>query len=234
MRGFDTHIFVRSPRAFGMSLGVLYAIYEPARGEPKSDGRPRPENGTHIPMNPSSFAKARFAVGFPITEFFASFKADMVGYETVIFEKNTAARRGGRCRRPDGWRGRRRTCPQAPTPSPHTYARRPSPTWDRLGPTARDRRLGRVTRIAQRSSFLSSRCHLSCFRPPSIMADETAKSLRSATTGFDALFSNDLEKAQEVFKSGESPFHSLGAGVCAFLEAALGMEVCTAGLTCRR
>lgn len=57
------------------------------------------------------------------------------------------------------------------------------------------------------------------------MAEETAQSLRSATSGFDALFANDLEKAQEIFGANESPFHLLGAGVCAFLEAALGMEV---------
>ena len=57
------------------------------------------------------------------------------------------------------------------------------------------------------------------------MAEETARSLRSATSGFDALFANDIEKAREIFSVTESPFHSLGAGVCAFLEAALGMEV---------
>ncbi|EKM55265.1 uncharacterized protein PHACADRAFT_208778 [Phanerochaete carnosa HHB-10118-sp] len=55
-------------------------------------------------------------------------------------------------------------------------------------------------------------------------ADETTRSLRSATSGFDALFSNDLDKARETFKAADSPFHALGAGVCAFLEAALGME----------
>ena len=60
------------------------------------------------------------------------------------------------------------------------------------------------------------------------MAEETALSLRSATSGFDALFANDIEKAREIFSATESPFHSLGAGVCAFLEAALGMEVRTA------
>ena len=59
-------------------------------------------------------------------------------------------------------------------------------------------------------------------------AEETTRNLRSATEGFDALFANDLEKARQIFKATDSPFHSLGAGVCAFLEAALGMEVCTA------
>ncbi|KAL7283695.1 hypothetical protein ACG7TL_003131 [Trametes sanguinea] len=53
---------------------------------------------------------------------------------------------------------------------------------------------------------------------------ETAAQLRAATTGFDHLFANDLEKARQVFASADSPFHSLGLGVCAFLEAALGME----------
>lgn len=55
--------------------------------------------------------------------------------------------------------------------------------------------------------------------------DEAARHLRSATTGFDALFNNDLAKAREILSTNESPFHLLGAGVCSFLEAALGMEV---------
>ena len=57
------------------------------------------------------------------------------------------------------------------------------------------------------------------------MGDETARSLRAATGGFDALFANDLDGARAIFADPTSPFHSLGAGVCAFLEAALGMEV---------
>lgn len=57
------------------------------------------------------------------------------------------------------------------------------------------------------------------------MAEETTQSLRVATTGFDALFANDIDKAREIFGTDGSPFHLLGAGVCAFLEAALGMEV---------
>ncbi|KAL6298596.1 hypothetical protein BKA93DRAFT_830556 [Sparassis latifolia] len=55
-------------------------------------------------------------------------------------------------------------------------------------------------------------------------SDETLKHLRDASIGFDHLFSNDLEKAREIFATGSSPFHALGLGVCAFLEAALGME----------
>ncbi|KAI0636592.1 outer membrane protein Iml2/Tetratricopeptide repeat protein 39 [Trametes polyzona] len=55
-------------------------------------------------------------------------------------------------------------------------------------------------------------------------AQDTSAQLRAATTGFDFIFSNELEKARETFASGDSPFHSLGLGVCAFLEAALGME----------
>ena len=65
------------------------------------------------------------------------------------------------------------------------------------------------------------------------MAEEATRNLRSATTGFDALFSNDLEKANEIFGGNQSPFHALGAGVCAFLEAALGMEVCIIALLIR-
>ncbi|OAX38012.1 hypothetical protein K503DRAFT_866467 [Rhizopogon vinicolor AM-OR11-026] len=49
--------------------------------------------------------------------------------------------------------------------------------------------------------------------------------LRSATEGFDCLFSNDIDAAQKAFESeDDSPFHLLGLGVIAFLQAALGME----------
>ncbi|KAI0077111.1 hypothetical protein K474DRAFT_1662044 [Panus rudis PR-1116 ss-1] len=54
--------------------------------------------------------------------------------------------------------------------------------------------------------------------------EEVTRSLQSATQGFDFLFANDLASAVETFGSSDSPFHSLGAGVCDFLEAALGME----------
>ena len=57
------------------------------------------------------------------------------------------------------------------------------------------------------------------------LTEETTSNLRSATEGFDALFANDLQGSRSIFAATESPFHSLGAGVCAFLEAALGMEV---------
>ena len=59
----------------------------------------------------------------------------------------------------------------------------------------------------------------------SVDNDSTQQNLRSASEGFDYLFSNDLAKARETFSNGDSPFHALGLGVCAFLEAALGMEV---------
>ncbi|EMD38154.1 hypothetical protein CERSUDRAFT_113305 [Gelatoporia subvermispora B] len=54
--------------------------------------------------------------------------------------------------------------------------------------------------------------------------DWTQQNLSSASEGFDHLFSNDLVKARETFSNSDSPFHALGLGVCAFLEAALGME----------
>ncbi|KAI5897779.1 uncharacterized protein SCHCODRAFT_02486342 [Schizophyllum commune H4-8] len=54
------------------------------------------------------------------------------------------------------------------------------------------------------------------------MSSEQA--LVSATRGFDALFSNELAEARDIFSSEPSAFHQLGFGVCAFLEAALGME----------
>ncbi|KAG2106816.1 outer membrane protein Iml2/Tetratricopeptide repeat protein 39 [Suillus discolor] len=48
--------------------------------------------------------------------------------------------------------------------------------------------------------------------------------LRSATQGFDHLFANDIDAAQKAFESEDAPFHLLGLGVVAFLQAALGME----------
>lgn len=57
-------------------------------------------------------------------------------------------------------------------------------------------------------------------------SEQVAQELLSAAKGFDLLFSNDLDEAIKTFSAESSPFHQLGAGVCAFLEAALGMEVC--------
>lgn len=59
----------------------------------------------------------------------------------------------------------------------------------------------------------------------SLTEHPTAAQLKSATKGFDHLFSNEIAEAREAFASENSPFHLLGQGVCAFLEAALGMEV---------
>ncbi|KAG5650191.1 hypothetical protein H0H81_000362 [Sphagnurus paluster] len=52
----------------------------------------------------------------------------------------------------------------------------------------------------------------------------SAEQLVSATRGFDHLFSNNLAQAKEHFAGNDDPFHLLGQGVCAFMEAALGME----------
>jgi len=49
--------------------------------------------------------------------------------------------------------------------------------------------------------------------------------LRNATNGFSKLFENDIVNARALFNGRNDPFHQLGLGVCAFLEAALGMEV---------
>jgi hypothetical protein len=58
------------------------------------------------------------------------------------------------------------------------------------------------------------------------MADHPdAQLLLSATKGFDYLFSNDIVSARAHFQSHDDPFSQLGVGICAFLEAALGMEV---------
>ncbi|TFK33083.1 outer membrane protein Iml2/Tetratricopeptide repeat protein 39 [Crucibulum laeve] len=56
------------------------------------------------------------------------------------------------------------------------------------------------------------------------MAHPNAALLESTTKGFDALFSNDIVAARKHFSGKDDPFHVLGLGVCAFLEAALGME----------
>ncbi|KAH6902081.1 mitochondrial outer membrane protein IML2 [Coprinopsis sp. MPI-PUGE-AT-0042] len=53
----------------------------------------------------------------------------------------------------------------------------------------------------------------------------SAEMLASATKGFDLLFSNDIVGSRDHFGSmPDDPFHLMGSGVCAFLEAALGME----------
>ena len=63
---------------------------------------------------------------------------------------------------------------------------------------------------------------------PRTMADpqlNTQQQLCAASVGFDHLFANDLTRARDTFAGSDSPFHAMGHGVCAFLEAALGMEV---------
>lgn len=55
--------------------------------------------------------------------------------------------------------------------------------------------------------------------------DETIADLKSATAGFDLLFSNELESAENLFSTSDSALHLLGSGACAFLRAALSMEV---------
>ena len=55
--------------------------------------------------------------------------------------------------------------------------------------------------------------------------DETISHIKSATAGFDFIFSNQLEHAEELFKTSDSPLHLLGSGAVAFLQAALSMEV---------
>ncbi|KAF8489806.1 hypothetical protein F5888DRAFT_1929649 [Russula emetica] len=54
--------------------------------------------------------------------------------------------------------------------------------------------------------------------------EETIADIKSATAGFDLLFSNELEKAENVFGNGDSALHLLGSGACAFLRAALSLE----------
>ena len=57
--------------------------------------------------------------------------------------------------------------------------------------------------------------------------EETIADIKSATAGFDMIFSNELEKAENLFGKGDSALHLLGSGACAFLQAALSLEVRT-------
>ncbi|KAK7036209.1 mitochondrial outer membrane protein [Favolaschia claudopus] len=60
---------------------------------------------------------------------------------------------------------------------------------------------------------------------PAPAPSPTASALLSANAGFAHLFSNHISAARDAFAADPaSPFHLLGLGVCAFLEAALGME----------
>ena len=58
-------------------------------------------------------------------------------------------------------------------------------------------------------------------------SEEIVADLQSATAGFDLIFSNEIAKADDVFKTSDSAFHLLGSGVCAFLQAAVSLEVRT-------
>jgi hypothetical protein len=55
--------------------------------------------------------------------------------------------------------------------------------------------------------------------------EETIADIKSATAGFDLIFSNELGKAADLFKDSDSALHLLGSGACAFLQAALSLEV---------
>jgi hypothetical protein len=57
--------------------------------------------------------------------------------------------------------------------------------------------------------------------------EEAIADIKSATAGFDFIFSNELGKAEDLFKSSDSALHLLGSGACAFLQAALSLEVRT-------
>jgi hypothetical protein len=59
------------------------------------------------------------------------------------------------------------------------------------------------------------------------MSEETIADIKSATAGFDFIFSNQLDDAVELFKTKDSALHLLGSGACAFLLAVLSLEVCS-------
>jgi hypothetical protein len=60
--------------------------------------------------------------------------------------------------------------------------------------------------------------------------DQVVDFLQEANIGFDHLFLDEVADAKAVFQRHDSPFHLLGLGVCSFLEASLGMEVCPQNL----
>lgn len=55
-------------------------------------------------------------------------------------------------------------------------------------------------------------------------SEEVVADLKAATAGFDLIFSNELDKAEDLFKTSDSAFHLLGYGACAFLQAAVSLE----------
>ncbi|THH08276.1 hypothetical protein EW145_g2807 [Phellinidium pouzarii] len=60
--------------------------------------------------------------------------------------------------------------------------------------------------------------------PEKSFSNLQADMLVSASKGFDLLFANQINEARSQFQTDGSMFHLMGLGVCAFLEAALGME----------
>lgn len=52
----------------------------------------------------------------------------------------------------------------------------------------------------------------------------TEDEIADATLGFNALFNNDLITANQILSNHISPFHQVGLGLTAFLQAALGLE----------
>lgn len=56
--------------------------------------------------------------------------------------------------------------------------------------------------------------------------DHVADSLEKASGGFDHLFMDEIAEARSAFQEHNSPIHLVGLGMCSFLEASLGMEVC--------
>lgn len=56
------------------------------------------------------------------------------------------------------------------------------------------------------------------------MSNDSSLDLLSATQGFDKLFADDLVGAKDELEKGDSPYHLVGLGIVAFLQAALGLE----------
>jgi hypothetical protein len=55
--------------------------------------------------------------------------------------------------------------------------------------------------------------------------DRELTALSDATNAFGRLFEDDMGGARALFDGKDDPFHLIGHGVAAFLEAALGLEV---------
>lgn len=55
--------------------------------------------------------------------------------------------------------------------------------------------------------------------------DRELATLSDASNAFGRLFEDDMDGGRALFDGKDDPFHLIGLGTAAFLEAALGLEV---------